>query len=119
MYVIAGFFLILLVISVSLLLGFIFSKPVSQNENKLTPFAILLVNNHLPATRAFLEYYASQIAWMDSDILKCMLLVYPEENSGAKTLCEDMSREHEFFTACSIIKLHTMLDDKLKNLEIS
>lgn len=119
MHVIAGFFVILLVIGASLLLGLLFARPASQNENKLVPFSVLLINDNLPATRAFLEYYASQIAWMDSEILKCMLLVYPEENTEAKILCEDMSREHEFFTASSVTDLHKMLDRKLKNLEIS
>ena len=118
MYVITGFFVILFVIAISLALGFIFSKPVPQNENKLVPISILLIDNHLPSTKAFLEYYASQIAWMDSEILTCMLLVYPEQNAGVKMLCEDMSQEHDFFTACSITELHDMLDERLKNMEI-
>ncbi|MDE6657394.1 MAG: hypothetical protein K2J88_02290 [Oscillospiraceae bacterium] len=119
MSVVAEFFVILLVIAVSLLVAFIFSKPVQKTKNKLKPFAILLITNHLPATKAFLEYYASQIAWMDSEILTCMFLVYPEENLNAKALCEDMSREHEFFIAYSMKELQNMLDGELKNLEIS
>lgn len=115
MYVVTGFFVILLVIAVVMILGIVCRKPAEENQNVLTPFSVILVPDHLPATRAFLEYYASQIAWMDSSLLRCMLLLYPDENQQAEQLCRDMSREHEFFTACSMSEFREFLDTQQKN----
>lgn len=124
MHVITGFFIILLVIAIAVLVGFLFQNPdcpeknQTQDQNLLTPFSLILISDDLPATKAFLEYYASQIAWMDSSILRCMLLIYPDHNFNAEQLCKDMSRQHEFFTACSVSAFHALLDQQGKNPEI-
>nr|MDE6729223.1 hypothetical protein [Oscillospiraceae bacterium] len=98
-----------------MLFGVACRKPTAENQNLLMPFSVILVPDHLPATKAFLEYYASQIAWMDSSLLRCMILLYPDENPDAELLCRDMSREHEFFTACSVSQFREFLDAQQKN----
>ena len=121
MHVITGFFIIILVIATAVLAGFLFQNPEKnqiQDQNLLIPFSIILISDNLPATKAFLEYYASQIAWVDSSILRCMLLIYPDDNPDAEQLCEDMSRQHEFFTACSVSSFRALLDEQEKNPEI-
>lgn len=124
MHVITGFCIIILVIATAILASFLFQNPnfseknQVQDQNLLIPFSMILISDNRPATKAFLEYYASQIAWMDSSILRCMLLVYPDDNPDAEQLCEDMSRQHEFFTACSVSAFYALLDKPEKNPEI-
>ena len=50
--------------------------PEQTQEEVLQPFAILPVPDGSPSTKALLHHYASQIAWMDEEILRCVLLVY-------------------------------------------
>ena len=71
-------------------------------EETLRVIALLPVPDASPSTKAFLEHYASQVAWMDSAVLRCVLLVYPEQPEEIRALCEDMSREYEFFIAVSV-----------------
>ena len=115
MSVTAGFLIILLAIAAVMIFGAVFRKPTAENQNPLMPFSVILVPDHRPATKAFLEYYASQIAWMDSSLLRCMILLYPDGDPEAEMLCRDMSREHEFFTACSVSQFREFLDAQQKN----
>lgn len=115
MSVTVGFLIILLVIAAVMIFGTVFRKPAEENQNLLMPFSVILVPDCLPATKAFLEYYASQIAWMDSSLLQYMLLLYPDNNPDAEMLCRDMSREHEVFTACSVSEFRAFLDAQQKN----
>lgn len=110
MYLLIGFAVILCMIAIGLVVSVRFARPEQEHENRLTPFAVLMIANGSPSERAFLEYYASQMAWMDSSILKYMLLVYPDELAEAKHLCKDMSREYAFFTAVSLSELHALLN---------
>ncbi|MCR5718472.1 MAG: hypothetical protein K6F80_05505 [Oscillospiraceae bacterium] len=54
-------------------------------------FALLPVTEDSPSERAFLEYYASQIMWMDADILQCVILVCTPES---EELCQEMTRNY-------------------------
>ena len=97
------------------LTAFAFVNPsVSGGEPKLLPFAVLPVPDGLPETKAFLEFYASQIAWMDSEILTTVLLIYPEQELQAEQLCTEMSRQYDFFTAVSLPEAQQILACRLK-----
>lgn len=100
-----GLFLIvgiLLAAFCGLLLCAILHRAEPEDTGVLHPFAILPVPDGKPSTRAFLHRYASQIAWMDESILRCVLLVYSPEDMETKTLCSEMAREYSFYTAMSL-----------------
>lgn len=110
------FFLLLTAGSLAAFTFFFRSLP--ETENKLLPFAILPVPDGSPSTKAFLEFYASQISWMDSEILHSVLLVYPEQTPDACMLCEEMSRQYDFFMPVSVSETEMILETRLKNPEI-
>ena len=109
----------LLLTGISLTAFAFFARSLPQSENSLTPFAVLPVADASPSTKAFLEFYASQIAWMDSEILYTVLLVYPENYPAVQELCEDISRQYDFFSPVSLPQAEQILRIKLKNSEIS
>ncbi len=110
--------LFLLLLAGSLAAFAFFAKSLPEKENQFLPFAMLPVSDSSPAARAFLEFYASQIAWMDSEILSVVLLVYPEEEPEIRALCEDMGREYDFFAPVSLSQAEKFLETKLKKSEI-
>ncbi len=89
-------------------------KAIPVSEPRLLPFAVLPVPDGMPDTKAFLEFYASQIAWMDSDILTTVVLLYPEQDSSAKQLCTEISRQYDFFTVASLSEAQQLLAYRLK-----
>jgi len=91
-----------------------FARSLPEPEQKLIPFAVLPVPDGTPSTRAFLEFYASQIAWMDSEILTTVLLIYPENQNQAESLCIEISRQYDFFTPVSLSQAQKILADRLK-----
>ncbi len=107
-----------LLICAGLLISVFFCRPLPRNENPLTPIAILPVTDASPSTKAFLEFYASQIAWMDSEILHTVLLIYPENSPSVQELCQEISRQYDFFSPVSFPQMENLLLAKLKNSEI-
>ncbi len=83
--------------------------PEQTQEEVLQPFAILPVPDGSPSTKALLHHYASQIAWMDEEILRCVLLVYLPEDGKAAELCQDMAREYVFYTAMTLEEAQHLL----------
>ena len=77
----------------------------------LDVFAMLPVPDSAPATRAFLEYYASQIMWMDADVLRCVILVANEESLP---LCQELARDHACYTAMTLPQARAFLDGKFE-----
>lgn len=88
--------------------------PEEHGNEALCPFAVLPVTDAAPSTRAFLERYASQIAWMDESVLRCVLLVYLPEETNAQALCSDMAREYDFFTAVSLPEAQALLAKRVQ-----
>lgn len=111
-------FLFLLLTAGSLIAFAFFSKSLPHEQKKLIPFAVLPVPDSSPSSKAFLEFYASQIAWMDSEILYTVLLVYPEHAPDVQNLCEEISRQYDFFTPLSLPQAKQLLERKMKNSEI-
>lgn len=74
-------------------------------------YAVLPVPEDTPHVRAFLEYYASQISWMDAAVLRCVILVY---NPGTEALCRDMARDYACYQAMPPEELHTLLMQQMQ-----
>ena len=111
-------FLFLILTAGSLAAFAFFSESLPHEAQKLIPFAVLPVPDSSPSSKAFLEFYASQIAWMDSEILYTVLLVYPENAPDVRQLCEEISRQYDFFTPLSLSQAKQLLESKMKNSEI-
>lgn len=94
------------------LLYALFSVTEQGQTEMLHPFAILPVPDDSPSTKAFLHRYASQIAWMDESILRCVLLVYLPEEAGTGELCAEMAREYDFYTAMSLPEAQKLLEHR-------
>lgn len=90
-----------------------FLSPAGPGKTEmLHPFAILPVPDDSPSTKAFLHRYASQIAWMDESVLRCVLLVYLPEEAGTGELCAEMAREYDFYTAMSLPEAQKLLEKR-------
>ena len=76
------------------------------------PFAVLPVRDGSPCTEALLRQYAAQVAWMDAEVLRCVLLVYPPEDADAAALCREMVREYAVFAAASLPEALAMMKEK-------
>ncbi len=100
---------LLLIVCAALVIALLSGKPETPEE-RLLPVAVLPVPDGKPSTRAFLEHLASQVAWMDTNVLRCVLLVYPEHAPDIQALCEEMEREYAFYTAISLPDVHRLLD---------
>ena len=74
-------------------------------------FALLPVTEDSPSERAFLEYYASQIMWMDADVLRCVILVANEESLP---LCQELARDHACYTAMTLPQARAFLDGRFE-----
>ncbi len=83
-------------------------------EQTLVPFAVMPVTNAEPSTKAFLELYAGQIAWMDSSMLRSVILVYEDENHDAAALCQELSRQYDFFSCMSLCSVQNLLAVRLR-----
>ena len=110
--------LFLFLIAGSIAVFCFFANSLPDDETKLLPFAVLPVSESSPAVKAFLEFYASQIAWMDSEILYTVLLVYPEDNPEIQKLCQEISRQYDFFTPVSLPEAKQILEARVKISEI-
>ena len=110
--------LFLFLIAGSLAVFYFFVSTLPESEKPILPFAVLPVSECSPSMKAFLEFYASQIAWMDSEILYTVLLVWPDNNLEIRKLCEELSRQYDFFTSVSLSEAKDILDARVKISEI-
>ena len=114
---VTGVIVILIITGVVLIL--LLSVPDEDRKETLIPFAILPVPDATPSTQAFLRHLASQLVWMDAEVLRCVILVYPPEDEGIKELCQDMSREYSIYSAKSLTEIHDLIDKRtMQTLEI-
>ena len=87
----------------------LFSGGVPEPAEHPDAFAILPVPEDTPAARAHLEHYASQIAWMDAEILRCVILV---NNPQTRSLCEELSRDYECYRTMTCRELQQFLAER-------
>lgn len=88
--------------------------PDPPQEERLCPFAVLPVPEASPTVQALLRHYASQVVWIDAQVLRCVLLVYPPENPDAEALCKDMAREYEVYTALPLPEAAALMAEKCR-----
>ncbi|MBQ8928457.1 MAG: hypothetical protein IJ055_09345 [Oscillospiraceae bacterium] len=84
--------------------------PPGETAAHILPYAVLTVREAAPSDKAYLEQYAAQLAWMDASVLHTVLLVYPDEREDVRALCEELRRQYDFFTVCSLGQAHALLD---------
>ena len=95
------------------------SVPERETKETLIPFAVLPVPDAMPSTKAFLRHLASQLAWMDAEVLRCVILIYPPENETIHELCQEMARDYSIYSVRSLAEIHDLLDKRtLQTLEI-
>ena len=85
--------ILLLVIGTAVLLALL-STTDGENVESPAAFAFLPVPEDTPHVRAFLEYYASQVSWMDASVLQCVILVSTPQSAS---LCADLARDFFVF----------------------
>lgn len=89
------------------------SAQPSAEGAALSPFCIVPVHCGDAATKAFLELLGGQIAWMDSSVLRSAVLMYPDEDAQAASLCEEMARQYDFFSCMSLRQAQALLEVRL------
>ena len=110
---------IIILILAGVILILLLSVPDREQKETLIPFAILPVPDAMPSTQAFLRHLASQLVWMDAEVLRCVILVYPPENKKIQGLCQDMAREYSIYSAQSLTETHDLLDKRtMQTMEI-
>ena len=92
----------------------LYRQPDVSDPAVLCPFAVLPVTDGLPRTEALLRHYAAQVAWMDAEVLRCVLLIYPPEDAEAAALCRYMEREYVVFRAASLIEAQALMAEKCR-----
>ncbi len=106
---------ILLFAAVSGFLAFFVLSPRKiQQPELIAPFAVLPVRNADASTRAFLELFAGQVAWMDSSVLHSVLLMYADEDTETAQMCEEIARQYDFFTCMSLSEAQRLLALRLE-----
>ena len=68
-------------------------------------FAVLPVPEDTPHVRAFLEFYASQVSWMDASVLRCVILV---GNAQTQALCEELAQNHACYQAMTLAEVQAL-----------
>ncbi len=101
--------LLLVGIGLTVLLAF-GRRTETPQDHRLCPFAVLPVQDASPGTEALLRQYAAQVAWMDAEVLRCVLLVYPPEDAQAKALCCAMVQNYAVFAAAPLPDAQAMLE---------
>ncbi len=112
---------ILLLIGLLLLAGIggfltfsLLSAQPSAEGGALSPFCIVPVYHGDASTKAFLELLAGQIAWMDSSVLRSVVLMYADEDAQAASLCEEIARQYDFFSCMSLTQAQALLEVRLQ-----
>ena len=97
--------ILLLVIGTAVLLALL-STTDGENVESPAAFAFLPVPEDTPHVRAFLEFYASQISWMDASVLRCVILV---GNPQTAELCRDMAQNYACYQAMPLEEVQAFL----------
>ena len=92
----------------------LYRPPDVSYPAQLCAFAVLPVTDASPRTEAMLRYYAAQTAWMDAEVLRCVLLVYPPEEEETAALCRYMAQEYAAFRAVPLPEAQALLEEKCR-----
>ena len=87
----------------------LYRPPEESDPAALCPFAVLAVTDASPRTEALLRHYAARVAWMDAEVLRCVLLVYPPEDAETAALCSEMVREYAVYAAVPLPEAQALL----------
>ena len=98
------------------ILAALLSVNISEDSGQPAAVAVLPVPEDTPSARAFLEYYASQISWMDARILHCVILVGTEQTMP---LCRELARDYSCFAAMSLPDVQAFLAEQCAKSEKS
>ncbi|MBE6850862.1 MAG: hypothetical protein E7504_03850 [Ruminococcus sp.] len=86
----------------------VFSPQKTQQPEMLAPIAVLPVRNADASTRAFLELFAGQVAWMDSSILHSVVLIYTDNDDKTAQMCAEITQQYDFFTCMSLSEVQRL-----------
>ncbi len=84
-----------------------------ETEGKLSPFTILPVPYSDASVRAFLELVAGQLAWMDSSVMQCLLLIHRDDDTETAKLCEEICRQYDFISCMPLSEAKALLSKRL------
>ncbi len=93
---------------------FAFSPRKIQQPELLAPFAVLPIRNADASTRAFLELFAGQVAWMDSSVLHSVILMYADEDAQTAQMCAEIAQQYDFFTCMSLSEVQRLLELRME-----
>ena len=96
-----------------LLCSLLLPRPV-QPMQTLVPFSVLPVHDALPATEAYLELLAGQIAWMDSAVMQSMVLVFQDDDTETAELCRKIAQQYDFFTCMTLTQAKELLEARME-----
>jgi hypothetical protein len=105
---------LLLAAVVWMMLTFHGAKQSTAEPDVLMPFAVLPITDGSASTSAFLARFAGQAAWMDSSVLRSVLLVYQDTDIAAEQLCRNMEQQYDFFTALSLTQAKCLLTERMR-----
>lgn len=80
----------------------------------LAPFSVLPLPDASPDVRAYLELLAGQIAWMDSNVMHSLVLVYGEDDAETAALCDEMRRKYDFIVCMTLPEAKALLENRVK-----
>ena len=100
--------LFLLIIGIAVLTA-LFLTPDNETAESPQAFAFLPVPEDSPHVRAFLEFYASQISWMDASVLQCVILVSTPQTQA---LCADLARDYACYAAMTLDEAQHFLSNR-------
>jgi hypothetical protein len=101
--VVVGSILLLCIVMVAALA--MVSTEDGGNVENPEAFAVLPVPEDTPHVRAFLEFYASQVSWMDASVLRCVILVGNAQTQG---LCEELAQNHACYQAMTLTEVQAL-----------
>ena len=107
----------MLVMIAAVILYTLCAVPPGEDTGRILPYAVLTVREASPSDKAYLECYAAQLAWMDASVLHTVLLVYPDDREDVRALCEELQRQYDFFTVCSLRQAHSLLDRQMQRAQ--
>ncbi len=96
-----------------LLLFTLLTTKKAEPPESLVPFCVLPVQNAKAATKAFLELFAGQTAWMDSSVLQCVVLMYRDGDAETAAMCEEIARQYDFFSCMSLSEAQKLLGARM------
>jgi hypothetical protein len=100
--------LVLLIIGIAVLTALFFTPDIEEADSPQA-FAFLPVPEDSPHVRAFLEFYASQILWMDASVLQCVILISTPQT---QELCTDLARDYACYATMTLDEAHHFISDR-------